>query len=70
VHGSPPLGGKHIYSLNCAAADILKPRASVTFRFVLQVPSDAAPGAYTFVFGLGYWNAMTSSFQVPVTITK
>jgi hypothetical protein len=70
AHGSGPLGGKHIYSLNCGPAGTLKPGASVTFRLVFKVPADAHPGQYTFTFGLGYWNSMTSSLQVPVTITK
>jgi hypothetical protein len=70
VHGSPALGGKHIYSLNCAPAGTLKPGARVTFRLVLKVPADATPGTYTFVFGLGYWNAMTRVLQTSVMITK
>jgi hypothetical protein len=70
VNGSPPLGGKHVYSLNCAPAGTLKPGASATFRLVLKVPTDAAPGTYTFAFGLGYWNAMTRVLQTSVAITK
>ena len=70
VHGSPPLGGKHVYSLNCAPAGTLRPGASITFRLVLKVPSDAAPGDYTFAFGLGYWNAMSRVLQTSVTITQ
>jgi hypothetical protein len=69
-HGRTLLGGKHIYSLNCAPAGTLKPGASVAFRLVFKVPADAQPGKYTFMFGLGYYNAITSSFEVPVTITK
>jgi hypothetical protein len=70
VHGSPPLGGKHIYSLNCKPVGTLKPGASVTFQIVYKVPADAAPGEYTFMFGLGYWNAISSVLQVPITISK
>ena len=71
VKGSPPLGGKHLYALNCGPAGTLKPGASVTFQMVfLSVPADAAPGNYTLTFGLGYWNSMTSFTQAPVTISK
>jgi hypothetical protein len=69
-NGLGPLGGKHIYSLNCKPVGTLKPGAQVTFRLVFKVPTDAAPGTYTFVFGLGYGNAMTTELQVPVTITR
>jgi hypothetical protein len=69
-NGSGPLGGKHLYSLNCKPVGTLKPGAQVTFRMVFNVPADAAPGTYTFMFGLGYWNAMSRVLQVPVTITK
>jgi hypothetical protein len=68
VKGSPPLGGKHIYSLNCGPAGVLNPGSSVTFQMVFLVPVDAAPGKYTLVFMLGYWNAMTSFSQAPVTL--
>ena len=68
VNGSPPLGGKHIYSLNCGPAGVLKPGSSVTFQMVFMVPADAAPGKYTLVFMLGYWNAMTSFAQAIVTL--
>ena len=71
VNGSPPLGGKHIYALNCGPVGTLAAGASVTFQMVfLQVPPDAAPGIYTLVFMLGYWNAMTSYTQASVTIGK
>jgi hypothetical protein len=68
--GKGPLGGKHVYSLNCKPVGTLKPGAHVTFRMVFKVPADAAPGTYTFTFGLGYWNAMTSLLQAPVTISR
>ncbi len=69
--GSPPLGGKHIFALNCGFAGTLAGGASVTFQMVfLNVPADAAPGKYTLVFMLGYWNAMTSYVQAPVTINR
>lgn len=71
VHGSPPLGGKHIYALNCGPAGVLKPGASVTFQMVfLSVPADATPGKYTLVFSLGYWNAMTSYVQAQVAVNR
>jgi hypothetical protein len=69
-NGSGPLGGKHVYSLNCKPAGTLKPGARVTFLLVFKVPADAAPGNYTFMFGLGYWNAISSVLETPVTITR
>ncbi len=68
VRGSPPLGGKHIYALNCVEAGPIQPGASVTFQMVFLVPRDAAPGTYTLTFGLGYWNSMTSFAQAVVTL--
>jgi hypothetical protein len=68
VRGSPPLGGKHIYALNCGEARPVQPGASVTFQMVFLVPPDAAPGSYTLTFGLGYWNAMTSFAQATVRL--
>jgi hypothetical protein len=68
VKGSPPLGGKHIFSLNCRPAGVLKPGSSVTFQMVFMVPADAARGKYELVFMLGYWNAMTSFSQAPITL--
>jgi hypothetical protein len=70
VNGSPPLGAKHIYSLNCGPVGLLKPGAAVTFQMVFKVPADAAPGKYTLVFMLGYWNAMTNSAEALVTISQ
>lgn len=68
-HGSPPLGGKHIYALNCGLASSIQPGASVTFQMVFLVPLDAAPGTYTLTFGLGYWNAMTGFSQATVKLS-
>ena len=69
--GSPPLGGKHLFALNCGLAGTLAAGATVTFQMVfLNVPADAAPGKYTLVFMLGYWNAMTSYVEAPVTIKR
>jgi hypothetical protein len=68
--GSPPLGGKHIYELNCQPAGSLPAGASITFQMVFLVPLDAAPGRYTLTFALGYWNAMTSYAQAQVTIRR
>jgi len=59
VHGSPPLGGKHFYALNCKPAGVLEPGKSMSFAMVLQVPADAAPGIYTLIFDIGNSNAMT-----------
>ncbi len=70
VNGSPPLGGKHIYSLNCGPVGDLKTGAAATFQMIFKVPGDAAPGTYTLVFMLGYWNAMTSDSKVAVTINR
>jgi hypothetical protein len=59
VHGSPPLGGKHFYALNCKAAGVLQPSTPMSFDMVLAVPADATPGSYTLVFDIGNSNAMT-----------
>ena len=70
IRGSPPLGGKHIFALNCGPTGGLAPGASITFQMVfLQIPPRTAPGDYTLVFALGYWNAMTAWVKAPVTIT-
>jgi hypothetical protein len=69
TNGSPPLGGKHIFALNCGPAGTLAPGASITFQMVfLQIPPNAARGSYTLVFMLGYWNAMSQYSKAPVTI--
>jgi len=68
VRGSPPLGGKHLYALNCGPAGSITPGASITFQMVFLVPVGAAPGKYTLTFGLGYLNAMTSFAQATVTL--
>jgi len=68
VHGGPPLGGKNIYGLNCAAAGVLKPATPMTFAMVLDVPADATPGSYTLVFSLGYANAMHKFARAVVAI--
>jgi hypothetical protein len=67
-HGSPPLGGKYLYALNCGEAGPIQPGASVTFQMVFLVPRDAKPGTYTLTFGLGYLNAMTAFAQAEVTL--
>ena len=70
INGSPPLGGKHIFALNCGPAGTLAPGGSITFQMVfLQIPPNTATGTYTLVFMLGYWNAMSAWVQAPVTIT-
>ena len=57
--GSPPLGGKHIYQLNCKAAGGLAPGKPMAFAMVIPVPADAARGDYTLVFDLGRSNELT-----------
>jgi hypothetical protein len=66
--GSPPLGGKHLYALNCEIAKSIPAGQAVTFQIVFLVPVDAAPGKYTLSFGLGYWNAIASYSQATVTL--
>jgi hypothetical protein len=68
--GSGPLGGKHVYSLNCKPVGTLKPGAQATFDIVFKVPADAAPGNYTLMFGLGYGNAISSVLETPLQITR
>jgi Protein of unknown function (DUF4232) len=65
--GSPPLGGKHFYRLNCEAAGILMPGKPMAFAMILQVPADATRGIYTLVFNIGSSNAMTK-FATQATV--
>ena len=69
VHGSPPLGGKHFFQLNCRPAGTLQPGDQVDFEMVFPVPPDAAPGTYTLMFAIGYTNAMTRTLEQALTIT-
>ena len=65
-----PLGGKHLFKLNCAPAGTLQPGQSAKFQMIFTVPKDAAAGVYNLTFMLGYWNAMTTfTDQVPVQVT-
>ena len=41
-----------------------------TFQMVFIVSSDATPRRYTLMFGLGYWNGLSSFSQAPVTISR
>jgi hypothetical protein len=66
--GGPPLGGKHVYALNCGPVGLISPGGAVTFQMVFLVPGDAARGKYTLFFGLGYWNAISSYSQATVTL--
>lgn len=66
--GAPPLGGKHLYRLNCQAAGILAPGHPMKFAMVVDVPANAAPGSYTLVFNLGDGNAMTRSTRAEVKV--
>jgi hypothetical protein len=70
VSGSPPLGGKHFYMLNCAPAGTLAPGANRTFQMIFSVPADATPGTYTLVFFMGYSNAMTKNVYRSVVVVK
>jgi len=67
-NGSPPLGGKHLYRLNCEAAGVLKPGAPMSFAMVFDVPADTAPGSYTLAFMIGYGNAMSRFAQTVIAI--
>jgi len=69
IHGSPPLGGKHLYQLNCSPAGTLAPGRSATFQMVLNVPADAKPGTYTLLFALGINNTTNRSVETPVQLT-
>jgi hypothetical protein len=66
--GGSPLGGKHLYALNCRPVGLIPPGGAVTFQMVFLVPAGAAAGKYTLFFGLGYWNALTSFSQATVTL--
>lgn len=66
--GGPPLGGKHLYALNCGPVGLISPGGAVTFQMVFLVPAEAAAGKYTLFFGLGYWNAISSYSQAAVTL--
>lgn len=68
VHGSPPLGGKHFYKLNCAPAGTLASGARATFQMIFAVPADARPGTYTLVFGLGFSNGISKPVERSVEI--
>ncbi len=70
VAGSPPLGGKHLYMLNCAPAGTMAPGASRIFQMIFNVPADATPGTYTIAFLMGYSNAMTTNVQHPGVVVK
>ena len=66
--GAPPLGGKHLYRLNCQAAGILAPGHPGKFAMVVDVPANSAPGSYMLVFNLGDGNAMSRSARAEVTV--
>jgi hypothetical protein len=68
VQGTPPLGGKHLYRLNCAAAGVLAPGHPKKFAMVLDVPADTAPGSYTLVFNIGGGNVTTNVAHAAVTV--
>jgi hypothetical protein len=70
VSGSSPLGGKHLYMLNCAPAGTLAPGASRIFQMIFNVPADATPGTYTIAFGIGYSNAMTTNVEHLAVVVK
>lgn len=66
--GSPPLGGKHFYRLNCDPAGTIDIGKSVAFQMVFDVPADATPATYTLVFRLGFGNATTKGAQANVVL--
>lgn len=68
VNGSPPLGGKHLYRLNCAAAHALAPGEHEIFQMIFSVPAGTTPGTYTLVFAMGFKNVMTRSVQRAVVV--
>jgi hypothetical protein len=67
-HGSPPLGGKHLYRLNCAAAGTLAPGHPQKFAMVIDVPADVAPGPYTLAFNICGGDVTTNVAHAAVTI--
>ena len=69
-HGSPPLGGKRFYMLNCGPAGTLAAGASAVFQMIFDVPAQTAPGSYTILFGLGYGNGTTRAVERPVVVQK
>lgn len=68
VHGSPPLGGKHFYGLNCSPAGTLAPGASKTFDIVFPMPANAAPGNYTLLFAILSGNGFRNPAQASVVV--
>jgi hypothetical protein len=66
--GIPPLGGKHLYRLNCAAAGVLAPGHPKQFAMVIDVTADAAPGSYTLTFNIGGGNVTTNVAHAAVTV--
>lgn len=67
--GSPPLGGKHFFGLNCGPAGTLAPGGHAVFEMLLPVPAGAAPGTYELIwaFGLGNATGLPATAQVRVT---
>src|SRR5260370_15721119 len=68
VHGSPPLGGKHIYALNCGEAGPIQPRASGTFQMVFLGAARAAPGNYTLTFAPASLYTITCFAEAGLTL--
>jgi hypothetical protein len=68
VGGGTPLGGKHIYSLNCAPVGAVRPGASVTFQMLLLVPADAPHGVYNLMWRVADADAISEYAQTPVHV--
>jgi hypothetical protein len=69
ANGSPPVGIKPLFQLNCKPAGTLQPSASLAFEMRLSVPRDTTPGSYSVFFTLGYWNTMTKPISAAVTVS-
>jgi uncharacterized protein DUF4232 len=68
LHASPPLGGKHLYKLNCAPVGTLAPGGRAIFQMIFAVPADANPGTYTLLFRLGFSNGMGNAVERPLEL--
>ena len=68
AQGTPPLGGKHLYRLNCSAAGVLAPGHPKKFAMVIDVPAAAAPGSYMLAFDIGGGNVTTNVAHTAVTV--
>lgn len=67
--GNAPLGGKHVFALNCGPAGTLAPGGHATFEMLLPVPADAAAGTYELIWAFGVGNATGPPMTAQVKIT-